>query len=235
MARRQALGTRGKSILEADFTAVKSDLNLLNRKLTALEAVAPIAPAKNTLRRYAKPVRSRPTSNTLLSRVHSGAWFTEGLPSGRTPAKPTLEDIDGILSDILDESAKELKGKARKWAIETVQGMKAVAPLRTENLMESIKILKGDKATEAEYSYSVKRQSIEYVVGVDEKAILPPPHRKRVKHGANIGKMVTMSPFNYTGYADAIILKNGNPKHQGYDFLNRWAQIAQQNIERIFK
>lgn len=235
MARRQALGSLGKSMLQADFSAVKSDLALLNRKMSALKEVKP---APTTTRFYSPVTVSKPkkpakslSAKTLYERTMSGAWIMDNLPTGRTPARPTINDIETIVTDILGENIHELKDKGYDWAVDTREMMKAVSPLRTENLVDSIKIL----SDEADYSVTAEQGGMVFVVGVDEQAILPPPYRKHIKHGPDAGKLAIMSPFNYTGYADAAILKYKDDSHQGYDFLNRWREIARENMERIFK
>lgn len=226
MARRKALGLSGRTQIAAGFSdaTVAKQLNSLGKSLNNLKAV-------KTVKSKSRYKGNRPTTKTTRRRVQYGMF--EYRESG-------FEAFDNQVMHIAEDATQNLRGKAWTWAVETMQMMKALAPVRTENLMDSVKILnqnKGDESTFANKLQATNKspKEIIYYVGIDEQAILPPPLRKKAKHGKRAGKMVTMSNFNYAGRADQVIKKMKHNGYRGYDFLNRWQRAAYDNFERIFK
>lgn len=146
--------------------------------------------------------------------------------------------IDRMFKMFVDDMATDVKSKGRQWAIATRMMMREVSPVLTGNLRESVKILSADNidaATIGEHLEIINNSKvITYIVGINEKAILPPPHRKHIIAGPRAGKMHTMPDYNYAEDANNIILKLKSEGYQGYDFLEKWQQIAQKNMERIF-
>lgn len=226
MAKQSALGSSGRAQIAAGFsgTTVVKQLNSLGKSLDNLKAVKAVK-GKSRYR------GNRPTTKTTRRRVQYGMF--EYRESG-------FEAFDNQVMHIAEDITQNLHGKAWTWAVETMQMMKALAPVRTENLMDSVKILNQNKGNESTFANKLQvtdktAKEIVYYVGVDEQAILPPPLRKKAKHGKRAGKMVTMPNFNYTGQADAAIQKTKHNGYRGYDFLNRWQRAAYDNFERIFK
>lgn len=149
------------------------------------------------------------------------------------------EELDKIMNLFAQDITSNLRGKARQWAIETRAMMKEVSPVMTGNLRDSIKILNDEKAGQAEWAEELNvddaKGRITYTVGIDEKAILPPPKRKHVITGYRKGTMHTMSDYNYAGDANDVIIEKKSEGYQGYEFLRNWQRIAEKNMERIFR
>lgn len=143
-----------------------------------------------------------------------------------------------MLKLFVDDVTKSLKGKGRLWAIETRAMMREVSPVLTGNLRDSVKILSADNVDASTIGEKLevvdKNRVISYVVGISEKAILPPPHRKHIIRGPREGQMHTMPDFNYAKDANDVILLTKSEGYQGYDFLEKWQEIAKRNMERIF-
>lgn len=152
--------------------------------------------------------------------------------------KSGFTQIDRTFELFAKDLTTNLHGKAYTWAVETKNMMKEVSPILTGNLRDSVKILRGAKAEGAiseKLEVEDKKGEIVYVVGIDEKAILPPPFRKHIIRGPNKGKMRTMPKFNYANKANTAILALKSEGYQGYAFLEKWQVIAEKNMERIFR
>lgn len=146
--------------------------------------------------------------------------------------------LDRMLELFVNDITVRLNGKAYAWAIETKAMMREVSPVLTGNLREAIKVLTEAGKTKAiGERLRVKdiKGNYSYIVGVSERAILPPPHRKRVIRGPQTGKLKDMPNYNYTEMANEAILRLKSEGYQGYDFLQKWQEIAQKNLERIFR
>lgn len=178
------------------------------------------------------------TPNQTIGRKYkngSKMSFAEYMAANKTGS----EAIDRQLQLFAKDVTANLRGKARTWAIETRQMMREVSPVMTGNLRDSIKILNDEKAAESQYAEHLGvndlKGQISYTVGVDEKAILPPPVRKHVIRGYRKGTMHTMPDYNYTGDANDVIIEKKSEGYPGYEFLKNWQLIAQKNMERIFR
>lgn len=220
MATKTASGLSGIAAIDRDLAKAVKGFNDLNKSVANLKAV-------KSVRKKSKYKGGRSRNSTTRRYV-----TVQQMVRYRTTG---LAEFDTAMRYILEDATQTLKGKARTWAVETLQMMKGLSPLRTENLMESIKIRSNDKNLSGAGLSILDANGMVYAVGIDEQAILPPPARKRIKHGPRKGAMVTMSNFNYAVAADKAIKKLKTNGYQGYDFLRRWQQAAKENMERIFR
>lgn len=157
-----------------------------------------------------------------------------------TPTYTGISELDRVFKLFVDDLANNLKGKGRTWAIETRAMMREVSPILTGNLRDSVKILSADNpdtatAISERLEMTDKNRRVTYIVGINEKDILPPPFRKHIIRGPRKGKMKTMALYNYAEDANKYILKHKDEGYQGYDFLEKWQEIAKRNMERIFR
>lgn len=229
MARKNGLGQYGIGRLaqvERSVVDVMDRLETVNKSVANLKAVKTVK-AKSKYRGN-RPITKTTTKSVIMERGH----WTITKPSNKKAKKIEFEDV---IRYVIEDATQSLRGKGRTWAIETLQMMKALAPVRTENLMDSIKIASNDKAMKSAFSNRLEANGMLYVVGVDTKALLPPPKKKHVKHGKLTGKMVTMPDYVYVSDADEAIKRLKGKGYRGYDFLRRWQRVAKENMERIFK
>lgn len=229
MAKRTALGKSGLTSIESNLGAVLESLKTVNKSVANLKAVKKVK-AKSKYKGV-RPVTKTTAKSITFDTLYSVNWKRDP----QTNKKTKTLGFEEVVRYIVEDATMSLKGKARTWAIETLQMMKALAPLRTENLMQSIKILSDEKAKKASISNRLEANGLLYVVGIDEEAILPPPQKKKVKHGKQTGRWVVMPSYNYAKDADEAIKKTKGRGYQGYDFLRRWQQVAKENMERIFR
>lgn len=201
--------------------SIENALNRLDRNLAQLEKTS-------------KPKKRKPTTVKKTTGPRGGMTYNDIFKWTKTGATA----VDRMMELFVEDLTTTLKGKGRTWAVETKAMMREVSPVLTGNLRDSVKILSAantDSSTIGERLEIVdKNHTISYIVGISEKAILPPPHRKHIIVGPNEGKMKTMPDFNYADAADAVILETKSSGYQGYDFLEKWQEIAKKNMERIF-
>lgn len=201
--------------LEVDFTAMVRDSKARKRMHS----------------KYRLNKRATASPHQTMKVVNTGDWIDvpkTGKANWDIPFQMLVKDLTA-----------DFKGKGRTWAIETRAMMREVSPVLTGNLRDSVKILSSSNQAATSISEQLemvdKNRRVLYIVGVSEKAILPPPYHKYIIRGPAKGKKKAMSDYNYTQEANDMILAKGNAEHLGYDFLEKWQEIARRNMERIFR
>lgn len=153
-------------------------------------------------------------------------------------------ELEKTINLIVVDVDTTLREKSRQWAKETAAEMRAVAPVDSGNLRDSIAILtkNANSAINASANIVDRRGPINVRVGIDEARLLPPPSYKDSTKRFTSGKYgpvrpikVRIPPYNYAPFADDIIKAYHSEGYPGYDFLEKWQEIALNNLERIFK
>lgn len=226
MARRSALGGNYQTKnLEAALKRLEVDFDKLEK-------------TSKTAKKSKYKAKRRGTGTATVSHTNRGGLsYNDIFKWGNSG----VAQLDRMFKVFVDDLANDLKGKGRTWAIETRAMMREVSPVLTGNLRDSVKILSADNVDAATIGEKLemadKNRSVAYIVGISEKAILPPPFRKHVirKNSPEYGKMHTMPKYNYAIKADTRIRELKSEGYQGFDFLEKWQEIAKRNAERIFK
>lgn len=226
MARRSALGGNfNPKILETAVKRLKVDFDKLEK-------------ASKTVKKSKYKSHKKSKGTATISHTNRGGLSYNDIFKWNNSG---VAQIDRMFKVFVDDLANDLKGKGRTWAVETRAMMREVSPVLTGNLRDSVKILSADNVEASTIGEKLemtdKNRQVTYIVGISEKAILPPPFRKHVirKSSPEYGKMHTMPKFNYAVKADAKIRELKSEGYQGYDFLEKWQEIAKRNAERIFK
>lgn len=153
-------------------------------------------------------------------------------------------ELSKVIKMIVVDMDTTLRGKARQWGKETLAEMRAVTPVDSGNLRDSLSILTpgSNSAINAQVDVVDKKGAIKVRVGIDEHKLLPPPYykdsTKRYTNGRYEPKRpvkVRIPPYNYAPMADEVIKEYHSEGYPGYDFLEKWQEIALNNLERIFK
>lgn len=160
------------------------------------------------------------------------------------------KQLSNVIKMIVVDMDTTLRSKSRRWAKETLVQMKAVTPVDSGNLRDSLSILTPNTQSEINASVDVvdKKGPIKVRVGISEAKLLPPPTYKdstkrftKQRRDA-FGRFtpirpvkVRIPPYNYAPHADEVIKKYHGEGYLGYDFLEKWQEIALDNLERIFK
>lgn len=155
-------------------------------------------------------------------------------------------ELERVMKLIIVDIDQNLREKAKRWAKETLAEMKAVTPVDSGNLRDSLAILtkNANSLINNELNIVDKKGPISVRVGIDEQRLLPPPTYKPstkrfvkdpVTHQpTSVPVKVRIPPYNYAPLADKIIKLYHTEGYLGYDFLEKWQEIALNNLERIF-
>lgn len=155
-------------------------------------------------------------------------------------------ELSKVIRMIVVDMDTTLRDKSRRWGKETLAEMRAVTPVDSGNLRDSLAILTPNANTAINASVDVvdKKGPITVRVGIDEQRLLPPPtykpSTKRFRKDPITHQItdepvkVRIPPYNYAPFADSKIKQYHSEGYLGYDFLEKWQVIALNNLERIF-
>lgn len=152
--------------------------------------------------------------------------------------------LDRTIKMVVIDIDTTLREKTRQWARETLAEMRAVTPVDSGNLRDSLDILTKNALSNINATVDVvdRKGPIQARVGINEAKLLPPPTYKDSTKRFTSGKYgpvrpvkVRIPPYNYAPLADTVIKVYHDEGYPGYDFLEKWQEIALNNLERIFK
>lgn len=191
---------------------LSADLFMLDKALTT-----PLKKAKSSPR-YMPPVVV-PRTDYMSSLEDIREWGSKG-----------WDDLEIVFRAMAKDLSQGLKTKLRQWATETLADMKAVTPVYTGNLKQSLGYLNNTNGAQIYNQVKTisKTGQLTISVGIREKALLPPPYYKPVKD--NPKKKIKMPDYNYAPFANDFYLDDFED-----GFIGEWIRIAEENAERIFK
>ena len=164
--------------------------------------------------------------------------------AGGSIANSGWNELEKTMRLVVEDIDRNLRNLTRQWAKETAAEMRAVTPVDSGNLRDSIAILTPNTNSAINTSIDVvdKKGPIRARVGIDEQRILPPPtyrdSTKRMTKGTALlpsrPVKVRIPPYNYAPLANDKILAYHTEGYPGYNFLEKWQEIALNNMMRIF-
>ena len=231
MARKYGLGSAGLDKFHRDMEKFVDDLDALS----AASKKKSVAKAKTTPK--TAPTRSVRMDIADLKDI-------QDFNAGGSIANSGWNELEKTMRLVVEDIDRNLRNLTRQWAKETAAEMRAVTPVDSGNLRDSIAILTPNTNSAINTSIDVvdKKGPIRARVGIDEQRILPPPtyrdSTKRMTKGTALlpsrPVKVRIPPYNYAPLANDKILAYHTEGYPGYNFLEKWQEIALNNMMRIF-
>lgn len=230
MARKYGLGSVGIEKFHRDMAKFADDL----------DALSATSKKKSVVKRKTTP-KTAPTRSVKMDIVD--IKDVANFRAGGSIELSGWEQLEKTIKMVVEDIDANMRNLSRQWAKETAAEMRAVTPVDSGNLRDSISILTPNAQSAINSSVDVigKRGPIKVRVGIDEQKLLPPPtykdSTKRWTNGKYSPKRpvkVRIPPYNYAPLADKKILEYEAEGYPGYNFLEKWQEIAMNNVIRIF-